>query len=84
MLFISMGALLRPPTPPGSTRSGAERVAFLFARYQHLTSLLPVAKPKAARKARARAYAGRAAGLRPWKRENAESMKVLQATTPGR
>lgn len=28
----------------------AERVAFLFERYQHLTSLLPVAKPKKARR----------------------------------
>ena len=31
-------------------KSDAERVAFLFARYQALTSLLPVAKPKQARK----------------------------------
>jgi len=30
--------------------SDAERVAFLFERYQHLTSLLPVAKPKKARR----------------------------------
>ncbi len=28
----------------------AERVAFLFERYQHLTSLLPVAPKKTARK----------------------------------
>jgi hypothetical protein len=37
--------------PPKLT-SDAERVAFLFERYQALTSLLPVAKPK--RTARAR------------------------------
>ena len=31
-------------------KSDAERVAFLFARYQALTSLLPAAKPKRARR----------------------------------
>ncbi|MGH8085989.1 MAG: type IIL restriction-modification enzyme MmeI [Lysobacter sp.] len=32
----------------------AERVTFLFERYQYLTSLLPVAKPKKLRKPSAR------------------------------
>lgn len=36
-----------------SFKSDSERVAFLFARYQELTSLLPLVKPKAARKAKA-------------------------------
>ena len=31
-------------------KSDAERVAFLFERYQQLTSLLPAAQPKAARR----------------------------------
>lgn len=31
-------------------KSDAERVAFLFERYQQLTSLLPADKPKASRK----------------------------------
>jgi hypothetical protein len=35
--------------PPKLT-TDADRVAFLFERYQHLTSLLPVAKPKRARR----------------------------------
>ena len=35
-----------------SFQTDAERVAFLFERYQHLTSLLPAAKPKKPRKAR--------------------------------
>ena len=33
-----------------SYKSDAERVAFLFERYQQLTSLLPVAKPKTVRR----------------------------------
>lgn len=33
-----------------SFHTDAERVAFLFERYQHLTSLLPAAKPKKARR----------------------------------
>ena len=35
-----------------SLKTDAERVAFLFERYQALTSLLPVAKPKKPRAAR--------------------------------
>ena len=35
-----------------SFQTDAERVAFLFERYQHLTSLLPAAKPRKPRKAR--------------------------------
>ncbi|CAM5633073.1 DNA methyltransferase [Rhodanobacter lindaniclasticus] len=35
---------------PPKLGSDAERVAFLFERYQHLTSLLPVTKPKATRR----------------------------------
>jgi hypothetical protein len=34
-----------------SYKSDADRVAFLFERYQHLTSLLPTEKPKSKRKA---------------------------------
>lgn len=37
--------------PPKLT-TDADRVAFLFERYQHLTSLLPAAKPKRARRRR--------------------------------
>jgi hypothetical protein len=37
-----------------SFKSDAERVAFLFERYQQLTSLLPAAKPAGKRKAAAR------------------------------
>jgi hypothetical protein len=33
-----------------SYKSDADRVAFLFERYQHLTSLLPADKPKAKRR----------------------------------
>lgn len=37
-----------------SFHTDAERVAFLFERYQHLTSLLPAAKPKKARRKKAK------------------------------
>jgi len=37
-------------------KSDAERVAFLFARYQALTSLLPVAQPKSARRPAGRTH----------------------------
>ena len=33
-----------------SYKSDAERVAYLFERYQQLTSLLPVARPRTARR----------------------------------
>jgi hypothetical protein len=35
---------------PPELDSDAERVAFLFERYQQLTSLLPSAKPKTSRR----------------------------------
>ena len=40
-----------------SYASDAERVAFLFERYQQLTSLLPAASAKTARRPRAQAGA---------------------------